>query len=111
VTIQEFIALLANFESFEGTRHFQSDELGRLYLLPGPDKGEWAALVDTAETEACGHLMDNKWRPSWSAHLALEKAGFRVYAGETDSFGWLTGCVDVKIPEHAGQDVATLVFG
>jgi len=28
--------------------------------------------------------------------LTVRKAGFDVYAGERDSFGWLTGCIELK---------------
>jgi hypothetical protein len=28
--------------------------------------------------------------------LTVRKAGFNIYAGERDRFGWLTGCIDMK---------------
>ena len=28
--------------------------------------------------------------------VTIRKAGFHVYAGEQDRFGWLTGCIEMK---------------
>jgi hypothetical protein len=28
--------------------------------------------------------------------ITVRKAGYDVYAGEQDSFGWLTGCIEMK---------------
>ena len=41
-------------------------------------------------------LITNKGQCEWANHHLLKKAGYPVLAGETDSFGWLTGCIHTK---------------
>ena len=53
-------------------------------------------LVDKASCLACGELMDNNGGCNWRAHKTLDDAGFYVFAGEKDSFGWLSGCIRTK---------------
>lgn len=65
---------------------------GSPYLTDGePDDPH--PLVQEASSEASMVLITNSGQPDFSAHRALLKEGFRVTAGETDSFGWLTGCI------------------
>jgi hypothetical protein len=33
---------------------------------------------------------------NWDSVSLLKAAGFHTYAGEKDSYGWLTGCIDTK---------------
>lgn len=35
-------------------------------------------------------------RPPANAFAALKEAGFLLYAGEKDSFGWLSGCISTQ---------------
>ena len=53
----------------------------------------------------CGELITSYGGCNWAAIKKLEAAGYDVYAGEKDSFGWLTGCV-----QKAGSD-RVLVYG
>jgi hypothetical protein len=53
-------------------------------------------LVEAAIRAADTALITNKGECNWAAHRELEKHGYRVYAGEKDSFGWLTGCINTK---------------
>jgi hypothetical protein len=32
----------------------------------------------------------------WDQHELLKEAGYSVFAGERDGFGWLTGCIQTK---------------
>jgi hypothetical protein len=41
-------------------------------------------------------LIGSDGRCNWANHRRLEKRGFRVVAGEKDSFGWLSGVVISK---------------
>lgn len=41
-------------------------------------------------------LIGSDGRCNWGNHRRLEKRGFRVVAGEKDSFGWLSGVVISK---------------
>lgn len=42
---------------------------------------------------------------NWDNIRVLRNAGFRVYAGEKDSFGWLVGCIQKR------GDNRILVYG
>lgn len=41
-------------------------------------------------------LVDENGRCIWENHKVLEDAGFSVFPGERDRFGWLTGCIQTK---------------
>lgn len=41
-------------------------------------------------------LIAEGGRCNWDNIALVKAAGFSVYAGEKDSFGWLTGCIDTK---------------
>lgn len=46
----------------------------------------------------CCDLLIKEGHCNWSNIKKLKELGFDVYAGEKDSFGWLTGCVEY--PDH-----------
>jgi hypothetical protein len=48
-----------------------------------------AALADTL-------LIGLNRECLWIQHDILSEAGYSVFAGEKDSFGWLTGCIQTK---------------
>lgn len=66
------------------------------------DKGGFATYVMEL---CCGLLITVGGSVNYKNLLTLEKAGYDVYAGDKDSFGWLTGCIQKK-----GDD-RILVFG
>jgi len=41
-------------------------------------------------------LFGSKGECLWDQHEILEEAGYHVFAGETDRFGWLMGCIQTK---------------
>lgn len=49
--------------------------------------------VEECEEIANALLISNGGRCNWVNIKALQQHGFDVYAGEKDSFGWLTGCI------------------
>lgn len=49
-----------------------------------------------AETLAEEALIDNNGGCLWDNHEVLADAGFSVFPGERDRFGWLTGCIQTK---------------
>lgn len=109
MTIPEFIALLASFASFEGEPLFQEQEGESRYVLRGLPDTPWGTLVESAESACDELLITPEGRPNHFVMRELARAGFRVYAGETDSFGWLSGCVDLKVGEDEIE--AVLVYG
>ena len=57
---------------------------------------EDSELIDQAIYLACGCLILTSGQCNWPNHRLLADAGFRVFAGEKDSFGWLIGCIRTK---------------
>jgi hypothetical protein len=41
-------------------------------------------------------LIDDNGQNIWDNHEILADAGFSVFPGERDRFGWLTGCIQTK---------------
>ena len=62
-------------------------------------------LVDHAEDLCDDYLITSNGDCNWSNIEILRNNGYRVFAGEKDSFGWLTGCVQKK------GDNRILVYG
>ena len=64
-----------------------------------PDEETYVRYAKTTPaTEECEEmanalLISNGGRCNWVNIKALQQYGFDVYAGEKDSFGWLTGCI------------------
>jgi hypothetical protein len=52
-----------------------------------------------------GYLITKDGQCNWNNILILRNNGYRVYAGEEDSFGWLVGCVQKK------DDPRVIVYG
>ena len=49
-----------------------------------------------AEGLATDALIDERGHCLWENHEILKEAGFSVFPGERDRFGWLTGCIQTK---------------
>ena len=62
-------------------------------------------FVDRAESLCCDQLITADGGCNWSNIKVLRDYGYRIFAGERDSFGWLTGCVQRK------GDNRILVYG
>ena len=41
-------------------------------------------------------LIDDNGINLWENHDVLDSHGFRVFPGEQDRFGWLTGCIQTR---------------
>jgi hypothetical protein len=55
-----------------------------------------AECLHTILKQADSVLITTEGRCDWANIQMLEAAGFRVHAGEQDSFGWLTGVIKTK---------------
>lgn len=53
-------------------------------------------LVNEAQGLACEFFITDDGRCNFPNMKVAEQAGFRVFAGEKDSFGWLTGCIQTN---------------
>lgn len=76
----------------------EPDETGVIYAKSTP-------AVDECEFMANGLLITSNGRCNWENIRKLKSYGFDVYAGEKDSFGWLTGCIEFPDRERV------LVYG
>lgn len=78
------------------------EELERIWrddtLLLRTDKGSKRYFntkkVNTVETLACNVLIFDNGGCNWENINKLRSLGWHVYAGERDSFGWLTGVIE-----------------
>lgn len=71
-----------------------SDEIAPTTWLGQEDNPH--PIFDLIDTELCGELINSDGSCNFRNHAILKQAGFNVFAGEKDSFGWLTGCVSTK---------------
>lgn len=55
-----------------------------------------ALILKEAENLASCNLICDQGNNNWTNHEILMKAGFDVFAGEKDRFGWLSGCIQTK---------------
>ena len=53
-------------------------------------------LLEEVESLACDFLINSNGTPNFKNHRLMKEAGYPVSAGETDSFGWLTGLIRTK---------------
>lgn len=72
---------------------YTSEEDGKRYFGNIENTEEVHPLLDEIDTLANGELITSQGQAAFSAHKQLEYAGFKVFCGERDSFGWLIGCI------------------
>lgn len=72
---------------------YTSEEDGKRYFGNIENTEERHPLVSEIEGMANGELITSKGQAFFAAHKKLGEAGFRVFCGESDSFGWLIGCI------------------
>ena len=65
-------------------------------VLNNLEKPEILELIQSATDLASTLLIDENGQCIWSLHSTLDTAGFEVFPGERDSFGWLTGCIQTS---------------
>jgi hypothetical protein len=61
-----------------------------------PDNYDGFITNNEINNLACDCLIDSNGRCIWENHDVLREAGFQVFPGEQDRFGWLTGCIQTK---------------
>lgn len=70
-------------------------EDGRRYLTNG-QADELHPLLQQVLSIADALLITSEGHCNYDSHGYLRGFGFQVSPGETDSFGWLTGCIHTK---------------
>ena len=83
--------------------------LERLYSMENPavSKEENGVFFDIIEPlanyiegMACSELINSDGSCNWFNIDKVMKAGYEVYAGDKDSFGWLVGCIQKEGSDH-----------
>lgn len=64
----------------------------RTGILPSEDEPA-DEVLDQVLDLADELLITNNGQPNYSVFPILNRYGYRVFAGERDGFGWLTGCI------------------
>lgn len=65
---------------------------GYHYLTDG-EEDKLHILLQDVVAAANATLITPEGLCLWENHSRLNNAGFRIFCGERDSFGWLTGCI------------------
>ena len=65
---------------------------GYYYLTDG-EEDKLHPLIQEVVGAANIALVTTDGHCLWENHARLNAAGFRIFPGEQDSFGWLTGCI------------------
>ena len=103
---EELIELLDNFimklnETFEKDDRFKKDKYDDTHMFMWESKLDYVKPSDVFITD--GGKCD------WDTIGYVEKnAGVNIHAGERDSFGWLTGAIDKKMPDGS---IKTIMYG
>lgn len=66
------------------------------FILNTLKDGPEVESIQSASNLASEFLIDDKGHSIWGLHRELKDAGFPVFPGERDSFGWLTGCIQTS---------------
>ena len=98
--VSDFEELCRSLEALYRTSEKGEEEDGKYYFdTVGDTLGHYCELL------ANGELITNDGQCNWDMICELRRRGYRVFAGEKDSFGWLTGCIRKE------DDGRILVYG
>lgn len=90
MTLNDLLLKLFSHSEWE---NIPVQEDGKKYAYSSEDPG-FKEFLDEVEMYACGDLITAQGGCNWKNISDLKKSGFDVYAGDKDSFGWLTGCIE-----------------
>ena len=82
-------------------------------LFEADENGDFWAYDTELEFPIDDVLITGGGRCNWEAMSYVQKNGdFRIYAGDRDSFGWLTGVIEpITRPEWTNGKRARIVYG
>ena len=92
--MEEFLALLKDINKTENLINSSAYQ-GKTYLTNGT-ADDYDPKVSKAVELACEHLITPNGGNNIINIKILKDNGFNVYAGERDSFGWLSGCIETR---------------
>lgn len=65
-------------------------------LEQSTDKEDTKRLISQIQEHACDDLIFHNGVCNYPAIQRVMAAGFNVFPGEADRFGWLTGCIETN---------------
>lgn len=81
---------------YPATNEYPVSWVNRNLINYGSDEEkELLGNIDEMLTEL---FIDNSGHPEYGNIIEAKKLGLKIYPGETDSFGWLTGCARLMGP-------------
>lgn len=89
--INELIAVLKQIEEMSTITQTVPDEIK--HKDGGYYEEDLPIIIQKAIELACDNLITSSGGCNWSNMEILKRHGFKVTAGEKDSFGWLTGLI------------------
>ena len=87
--METFLALLKQIDALEIEDSYED-------LLNNTKDTAVKNLIDQVVSLADTLLIGPNGDCLWDQHDSLKEAGYDVFAGERDGFGWLTGCIQTK---------------
>lgn len=84
--MENLIALLKQIDALEMKDSYARDLNNNKNAAVKELADQVASLADTLLIGPNGECL-------WDQHTILKEAGYDVFPGERDSFGWLTGCI------------------
>ncbi len=85
--------LMQTLKAIEATQLEDSDDA---ILNNMEEDNPLKELINTALCQADELLVTDQGQCNWENHDVLKNAGFPVFPGERDRFGWLTGCIQTS---------------
>jgi hypothetical protein len=85
--------LIESLKAIEATQLEDSDDT---ILNNMEEDNPLKELINTALCQADEVLVTDQGQCNWENHEVLKNAGFPVFPGERDRFGWLSGCIQTK---------------
>lgn len=79
--------IIAAYNEIVKQRGFSDGEDGWQYIDTNTELGSYLELM------CCGTFITSGGRCNWETINKIREFGYAVFAGDKDSFGWLTGCL------------------
>lgn len=100
-TVQTLLDTIKEFETSDAYTSIFIDPAVQARIAADPENEGYSAdeqqpIVSHIEGLACALLIGSQGSCNWTNINILRKAGYRVYAGDKDSFGWLVGVIPTK---------------
>lgn len=83
-------------ESLKAIEATQLDENDDIILNNFEENHPLKELINKAVGHADELLVTDQGQCNWGNQDILKNAGFPVFPGERDRFGWLSGCIQTK---------------